>query len=433
MGKGTLAASESVHLAADQVPDEWRLVSLGEIAEHRREGIEPGQAEDLRYVGLEHIDSGAVRLSRWGSPEDVRSTKFHFYPGDILYAKLRPYLDKGALAESEGICSTDILVVAPTDEVDPYFLAARMHSRDFLAHASATMTGVNHPRTSWSALRTYPIVLPPLQEQEAIAFVLRSVQHAKEATEKVIASTRELKRTLMRHLFRYGSVSATEVEQVELHETQLGPLRRHWKYLPFGDVLLDGTQNGIYKARSAYGEGTLIADMVDVFRGDVLAPPADRLTLSSDELQKYLLHEGDLLFARRSFKPEGAGKCQLVPELPEPTVFSSSIIRTRPDPSKVHSRYLMYLFTSPLGRQAMSQIIRHLAVSGVSGGDLKRLAIPVPPLEEQNRIAADLLAVDHKLVAEENRRSALQQLFHAALKDLVTGRRRLPRRETAHA
>src|SRR5436853_368211 len=102
----------------------WRIARLGEVCALRTEAVDPTEQPETPYIGLEHIDPGNPRLARRASASEVRSSKWSFYPGDVLYGKLRPYLDKGALADFQGMCSTDILVLRAQKEAAAEFVVS---------------------------------------------------------------------------------------------------------------------------------------------------------------------------------------------------------------------------------------------------------------------------------------------------------------------
>mgnify|MGYP005852737537 CR=1 FL=1 len=199
------------------VPEGWEVVQFGEIVNKRGESVEPSSHRNLPYVGLEHLDPGQAYIVRWGTADNVRSLKSHFYNGDILYGKLRPYLDKAALAEWDGMCSTDILVFVPNDRALPRFVAYLVHTKRFIEHAIATTTGVNHPRSSWSALSKLLIPLPPLSEQRTIADMLRAVDRKIQAEERRKAALDALFKTLLHHLMT-GKVRVAQGFVQQFHQ-----------------------------------------------------------------------------------------------------------------------------------------------------------------------------------------------------------------------
>ena len=191
-----------------------------------------------------------------------------------------------------------------------------------------------------------------------------------------------------------------------------------FKMVPFGHLLLEPVRNGIYKQKEFHGSGAKIVNMGELFRFPRLRDvPMKRVQLNGLELDRFSLSKGDLLFARRSLTAEGAGKCTVVLETDGPTTFESSIIRAKPDPKKVSSLYLYYLFGSSLGFHLLDTIRRQVSVAGITGSDLSRLVVPIPKLACQKAVASILGALDDKIDLNRRMNETLEATARAIFKD----------------
>ena len=91
-----------------ELPEGWKWCRLGDVCESSKEKTEIF-SQETKYVGLEHIDSNG-KINGYGSAIEIKSLKNVFHKNQILYGKLRPYLNKHDIANFDGVCSTDILV-----------------------------------------------------------------------------------------------------------------------------------------------------------------------------------------------------------------------------------------------------------------------------------------------------------------------------------
>jgi type I restriction enzyme S subunit len=184
---------------------------LGKICSLRKEQVLPRSVD--KYVGLEHLDSGEVKIKKWGRGSEVKSLKNKFYPGDILYGKLRAYLDKAALADFEGVASTDILVImCEKRKLLPNYLIHFIHTPKFLNFAISTTVGTNHPRTSWNFLKLFQIPLPPLPEQQEIAEIFQTVDQKIEIEQKKKVLYEELFKTMLNKIMN----QEIDVEKIDI-------------------------------------------------------------------------------------------------------------------------------------------------------------------------------------------------------------------------
>ena len=193
-----------------ELPPGWRWVRLGEVCEQDRNIVDPKseQASHLPYLGLENIESQTGRILRSAianpSNEGISST-FAFDARHVLYGKLRPYLNKVALPDFSGRCTTEIIPLLPRSGLDKEYLCWLLRRTDTVAVAMRDVTGSRMPRADMSAILNPEIPLPPLPEQRRIAAILKeqmaAVDKARAAAEAELAAINALPAALLRRAF----------------------------------------------------------------------------------------------------------------------------------------------------------------------------------------------------------------------------------------
>ena len=152
-----------------------------------------------------------IALSAWGNGNGLASNKFAFKQGEILFGKLRPYFHKVGVAPVNGVCSTDIVVVAPRSPQWFGLVVGHVSSADFIHYTDAGSTGTKMPRTSWTDMALYELVLPP--EPVAAAFT----EMVQPAIDRIITQIHEsrglvaLRDTLLPKLVS-GELRAKQIE-----------------------------------------------------------------------------------------------------------------------------------------------------------------------------------------------------------------------------
>ena len=101
------------------LPEGWIAIALGELSAPTRPRRDPKAFAMLPYVGMEHVESHTRRLLGTMEASQMKSTAFHFQPGDVLYGRLRPYLNKVHCADFEGLCSSEFIVLPPNASFEP--------------------------------------------------------------------------------------------------------------------------------------------------------------------------------------------------------------------------------------------------------------------------------------------------------------------------
>ncbi len=225
MGK---AVVENERACNGALPSGWQNRTIGEVSYLLMGNSPPGNTYNENGNGLPLINGPAEYGAHHPRPVKWTSEPGRICDsGDVLICVRgnttgrlnradQPYCIGRGVAALRGLSGT-----ANTDFLYYFLLLKSRRILEIATGGGSTFPNINKPQ-----IQEIPIGLPPLPEQRAIAHVLRTVQQAKEATEKVIAAARQLKQSLMRHLFTYGPVPFDQADQVELKETEIGRCRR---------------------------------------------------------------------------------------------------------------------------------------------------------------------------------------------------------------
>ena len=150
-----------------ELPTSWRVTTLGEVTYPRGLRMNPSEMKDAPFIGLQHVEPHTMRLIGMGSASDVRSSAAYFAPGDVLYGRLRPYLNKVYRPSFQGLASGEFIVFPHQRSLDNTYLQYFLNQWEFVSAVTRMNTG-DRPRVNFDQFAEFPFPLPPLPEQRRI-------------------------------------------------------------------------------------------------------------------------------------------------------------------------------------------------------------------------------------------------------------------------
>jgi type I restriction enzyme, S subunit len=364
----------------------WQLVKFGDIAENVAIRVDPAKAETDIYVGLEHLDPETLHLRRWGHPSDVTGQKLVFKKCDVIFARRRAYQRKLAVAECNGICSAHAMVVrAKPKMILPEFLPFFLQSDMFMERAIEISVGSLSPTINWKTLRVQEFPLPLLEEQRRIAEILSAADEAYSQQNKSLDNLMSAKRTLLSRLTTKG------VREAKTQHTRLGSIADNWNVMTIEEIT-SFCQYGLSIPLHESGQYPILR-MMNFDDGRIIANELKYVDLNDSDFSTFKLQKGDILFNRTN-SADLVGKVGIF-ELDGDFVFASYLVRLRADERKVLPGYLNFYLNSDLGqRKLLAYATPGVSQTNISAGNLKKVLVPVPLLEEQQEIVSRLNKVE---------------------------------------
>lgn len=289
------------------------------------------------------------------------------------------------------VASTMVKIFPKLPDLESKFLYFYLKTQFNLFNT--TTTGSTIPHVNKQLFQNLTLPLPPLPEQKAIAGVLSTVQKAIEAQDKIIAAARELKKSIIRHLFAYGPVPVAEAENVPLKETEIGPVPEHWEVVRLGKI-----------ADIRYGKAKPKTE------GSVPVVGSGGIYARTDSP---LIDFPTLIIGRKGT----AGEVWLFKEPCWPSDTTFYLVWKQ----ELSIKYIFgFLSTHKLSGEHAKTTLPSLQKH-----ELENSLLPIATITEQREIARILSTVDIKTESEENRKEALQVLFKTMLHQLMTGKVRV--------
>ena len=454
------------------MPIGWAQVTLGEIVQPTRPRVDPGEFPKLPYVGLEHVESETMELLGTHNSRDISSSCTKFATSDVLYARMRPNLSKVWVADRDGLCSTEFIVLPRSPDLNSHFLAFRLNSVEFVGFAVQQVTG-DRPRVSFEQLASFAFLLPPLAEQERIVVELLSrlatVRRGVERLRRAKAKLRDYRRSVM---------ASAAKGKLHMKHTKVTSGTASGNAAELAQSLIDERRQKIRMAATRSGDQTKISLMTKLSAPtapEVLNAPSkpdtwvwvsvDQLAWDSgygtstrctvdgkglpvlripnieggkinEEDMKYAVDQdaldeedwiapGDLLIIRTNGSRDLIGRAAIVQEVPSrPTGFASYLIRFRLVGSAILWDWVNLVWNSPAYRPLLENMASTTAGQyNVSVSGLRSFPLALPPSTIQQALLREVESrlkssglLETRIIqqmerARDQRRSLVQEAF----------------------
>ena len=332
------------------------------------------QPVTFEYVGLEHIESetGALSWEQKAAGANIQGQKFRFTNEHILYGKLRPYLNKVALPEFNGICSTDVLPLQPKRNVAREYVAYWLRSTNFLDYASRHATGTKMPRLGPSQLRKAPIPLPPLPVQERIAEILQKADSVRGKRQEALGLADAILSSAFIAMFG------------DPRDNPQG-----FKVTPLG--MLADVRSGVTKGRKLGSKEIVEVPylrVANVQDGYLDLSEIKTIKVLPEDLGKYSLEDGDILMTEGG-DPDKLGRGCIWRSEVEGCIHQNHVFRVRTDQSQLASGYLAALLRTQYAKEYFLRCAKRTSnLASINSTQVKAFPMPVPPITLQSKFVA---------------------------------------------
>lgn len=358
-----------------------QLVRLRDWCSQDRQSVRPGEAPELRYIGLETVESNTGRLLDGAlskTPEEPQANSFSFGPEHVLYGKLRPYLNKVALPDFRGKCSTELVPLRPANGLDRRYLAYFLRSPRTVERISERTAGARMPRADMDFVLGLQMPLPPMAEQRRIVDLLSRAEGIVRLRRQAQQKAAELIPALFVDMFGDPATNP-----------------KGWVVGRLGDVadIQGGLQ--VTSARATLPLESPYLRVANVYRSRLDLSEIKTIRLTEAELNRTRLARGDLLFVEGHGNPQEVGRVAIWDGSIASCTHQNHLIRARPRADALLPEIACALLNSAGGRQSLLKAGKTTSgLSTISAQNVKDTKVLLPPLRLQESFRRRVKAVE---------------------------------------
>ena len=381
------------------IPEGWRVVRLGDVAK-----ISTGKKNSV-----DAIEYGAYPL--FDRSMNVKRSNNYIFDGAAIIVpgegkEFTPHYYHGRFDLHQRAYA--IYEIKDADSIFIYYYLWRANRKYF----ESVAVGSTVPSLRLNHFENFPLHLPPLHEQKAIAEVLSNLDDHIDILGQIIEKKRMIRQGMM--------------QQLLTRKVRLPGFSGEWSLKKIKDIgiLYSGL---IGKTKSDFGSGSYYITFLNVIENTVINhDKLGQVIVKLNENQNIVQKE-DLIFNASSETPNEIGMCAAVINIPKENVYLNSFcfgFRPR-DNTKSDSLYLAYYFRSGEGRKLLKFLSQGSTRYNLSKKAFLDISVALPPIAEQTAIATVLSDIDAEIAALEAKKANAMQIKQGAMQQLLTGKIRL--------
>lgn len=423
--------------SSERIPNGWKLIKLKYLTKKIQTGTTPPSGNEEYFDGninwftpadLDHsfiLKSSKRKITELAVKDNVVKL---FEVNSVLLVSIGNLGKVGVLAEKSS-CNQQLNAITFNTKIFPLYGAYYLSSITQYIYSFANITLLSILNQFQTG--EIKILLPPLPIQKKIAdFLDKETSHIDRlisTKEHFIELLEEKRKSVISESVTRGIGNKVKLKDSGIK--WLGKIPKHWQVKKLKFLTKDGLVNGIFKKSEDFGSGTLLVNVSDVYSQNYIVniENLERVEVTQNEIENFKVKKGDIFFVRSSLKKEGIAQSAYIDNIKENIVFECHLIKISLNNLHVMPSYLIFFLNSTICRERLISLSITTTMTTIGQMDIGNLEIPLPPLDEQEKIVNYLKRIlektDNLISKTKKSIELLKEKRTALISEVVIGKR----------